>query len=120
MQIFNIYIFISGIHYVKPYLLQNQNKKICANCKFFISNENKCSKFGVIDIITGKFNYEEAIIVRKDEEKCGDDAIFFKKNYFTFISITFDYLLNNNSSIFLFFYFSFFIIIYILINNSYI
>lgn len=100
MQIYIIYIFITVIPNVKLYLIQNHNTKICANCKFFISNENKCSKFGDLDIITGKYNYEDANIVRKDNYKCGEDAIFFKKNYFKFISITFDFLLANNLSIF--------------------
>ena len=42
-------------------------------------------------LITGKHDYEDAIIVRNDDNKCGEDAIFFKKNYFKFISIPFDF-----------------------------
>jgi hypothetical protein len=102
MQIYIIYIFITAIPNVELYLLQNQNKKICADCKFFISNKNECSKFGDVDIITGKHNYEPAIKVRNDNYKCGEDAIFFKKNYFKFISITFNFLLENNLSVLLF------------------
>jgi hypothetical protein len=107
MQIYIIYIFITAISNVKLlYLPKIHNKKICADCKFFISNKNECSKFGDVDIITGKYNYEQAIEVRNDDNKCGEDAIFFKKNYFKFISITFDFLLKNNLSIFLFCYFT--------------
>ena len=123
MQIYIIYIFITAIPIVKLYLLQNHNTKICANCKFFISNKNKCSKFGDIDIITGKHNYENAIIVRNDNDKCGEDAIFFKKNYFKFISIVYDFLLENNLFIFLFSYITFPFIIILLslwnITNKY-
>ena len=50
MQIYIIFILITAIPNVKLYLLQNNNKKICANCKFFISNKNECSKFGEVDI----------------------------------------------------------------------
>ena len=108
MQIYIIYIFITAIPNAKLYLLENHNKKkICANCKFFISNKNECSKFGDVDIITGKYDYEDAIIVRNDNNKCGQDAIFFKKNNFKFISITFDFLLKNNLSIFIFSYITF-------------
>ena len=109
MQLYIIFIFITDIPNVKLlYLPQTNNKKICANCKFFISNKNECSKFGDVDVITGKYKYEPALEVRNDYDKCGEDAIFFKKNYFKFISITFDFLLENNLSIFLFCYFSFF------------
>jgi hypothetical protein len=102
-----IYIFIIAISKVDLYLLQNHNIKICANCKFFISNKNKCNKFGNIDIITGKYNYEDAIEVKNDYDKCDEDAIFYKKNYFKFISISFNFILENNLSIFLFCYFTF-------------
>jgi hypothetical protein len=115
MQIYIIYIFITSIPSVKLFnLVQNYNKKICADCKFFISNKNECSKFGDVDIITGKYNYEKAVEVRNDYDKCGEDAIFFKKNNFKFISITFNFLLENSLSIYLFCYFSFFFTIIVL------
>jgi hypothetical protein len=107
MQFYIIYIFITAIPNVKLLnLIQNHNKKICADCRFFNSNKKECTKFGDIDIITGKYNYESAVEVRNNDDKCGEDAIFFKKNYFKFISITFDFLLKNNLSIFLFCYFT--------------
>ncbi len=94
-----IIILIPKVELVK--ILQNQNKKLCVNCRFFISNNNKCSKFGTIDIITGEHEYDKAIDVRQDEYKCGDDAIFFEKNYLRFIYIPFTFLLNNFLIIFL-------------------
>ena len=87
-------------------LLPSPKKKICADCKFFISNKNECKKFGEVDLITGKYKYEPAFEVRNSYDKCGEDAIFFKKNYFKFISITFNFLLENNLSVFLFCYFT--------------
>ena len=101
MKIYIIYIFITAIPNVELHLLPIQEKKICANCKFFISNKKECSKFGDIDIITGKHDYEEAISVRNDEEKCGEDAIFFKNNYFKIINVPFEILFENRKFIFL-------------------
>jgi Holliday junction resolvase-like predicted endonuclease len=80
MQIYILFFFIIAIPNVKLLnLINNHNKKICADCKFFISNKNECSKFGEVNIITGKYNYEPAVEVRNDYNKCGEDAIFLKK-----------------------------------------
>lgn len=87
MKIYIMCIFVTFIPNVEFHLLPIQNKKICANCKFFISNTKECSKYGDVDIITGKYDYEDATSVRKDESKCGEDAIFFKNNNFKFLSI---------------------------------
>jgi len=87
MKLLHYIIFINKINNVELYFIKNQNKPICANCKFYIQTNNKCSNFGEINIITNEHNYEEAIIVRKDDNKCGEDAIFFKQNYFKFITI---------------------------------
>ena len=100
MKNYIIYIFITIIDKVQLYFIQNQNKPICANCKFFISNKNECSKFGDVNIITGKYNYETATSVRNDEDKCGEYAIFFKKNYFKFITIPYNFILENCTIIF--------------------
>ena len=94
-----IMILIPKVELVK--ILQNQNKKLCVNCKFFISNNNECSKFGTIDIITGKHDYDKAINIRQDEYKCGDDGIFFEENYIRFIFIPLKFLFNNFLIIFL-------------------
>lgn len=83
------------IHNVEFYFIQNQNKLICANCKFFIPNKNECSKFGDIDIVTNEYKYEDAMIIRKDDTKCGDDAVFFKQNYFKFITVPYLVLLSS-------------------------
>jgi hypothetical protein len=77
MQILYFIFIITNIHSADLYFIQNQNKKICANCKFFIPNKNECCKFGELNIITGEYSYELANSVRKDENKCGEYAIFF-------------------------------------------
>jgi hypothetical protein len=97
MKILQYIFFIINIHRVELYFIQNQHKPICANCKFFIANKNECGKFGDVNIITGKYTYETATSVRNDEDKCGEYAIFFKTNYFKFITIPYYFVLKNSS-----------------------
>ena len=92
-----LYIFCM-IHTTEPYFIKNVNKPKCTNCKFFIPTNKKCSKFGEVDIITNEYKYEPAINVRRDDTKCGEDAIFFKPNYFKMITIPY-YILTENSAI---------------------
>jgi len=103
MKLLQYIIFIIKIHNVELYFIKNQNKPICANCKYFIPTNNECSKFGEINIITNEHVYEEAIIVRKDDNKCGEDALFFKQNYFKFITIPYysivDSIIKNKDTI---------------------
>ena len=93
MKMLHYILFIINICEFESYFIKNQDKPICANCKFFIPNKNECSKFGDIDIITNEYTYEEAIIVRNDETKCGEDALFFEKNNLKFITIPYYFLL---------------------------
>ena len=84
------------IHKTKSHFIQNQNKPICANCKYFIPHKNECSKFGSIDIVTNEYHYEHALSVRNDDNKCGTEAVFFKRNYFKFITVPYYFLVNNS------------------------
>lgn len=95
MRVLYFIFSLINIHNVEPYFIQNKNKPICSNCKFFISNKNECSQFGDVNIITGEYSYEKASSVRNDEDKCGEYAIFFKTNYFKFITIPYYYILEN-------------------------
>jgi hypothetical protein len=99
MKLLHYIIFIIKIESVALYFIKNQNKPICANCKYFIPINNECSKFGEVDIITNEHIYEEAIIVRNDDNKCGEDAMFFKQNYFKFITIPYYGIVENKDTI---------------------
>jgi hypothetical protein len=99
MKMLHYILFIINIREFESYFIKNQDKPICANCKYFIPNKNECSKFGDIDIITNEYTYEEAIIVRNDETKCREDALFFEKNNLKFITIPYYFLLKNNNII---------------------
>jgi hypothetical protein len=78
MKLFYYIFFIINIYKVELCFIQNQYKPLCSNCKFFVPYENKCKKFGEVNIVTGKYTYENANDVRSDEDKCGDYAIFYK------------------------------------------
>ena len=65
--------------------LMNQ-KPLCVNCKFFVKDKNECSQYGYVDLITGEPYYEDAMNVRKDKHKCGENAIYFEKNNFRWIT----------------------------------
>jgi hypothetical protein len=99
MKLLHYIIFIIKIENVELYFIKNQNKPICANCKYFVPTNNECSKFGEINIITNEHIYEDAIIVRTDDDKCGEDAMFFKKNYFKFITIPYYSIIENKDTI---------------------
>jgi hypothetical protein len=96
MMLLQYLLFIISINPVYLYI-QNQGKPICANCKFFIPNKNECSKFGNVNIITGKHNYDNAVDMRNNEDKCGKYAIFFEKNYFKFITVPYFFALDNSA-----------------------
>jgi hypothetical protein len=76
-------------------LIQNQYKPICANCKFFISNKNKCRKFGEMDLVTGEYTYSNAITIRNNKDKCGENAIEFEKDDFKVIKNSYYFLTEN-------------------------
>jgi len=86
---------------VELLFIENKNKQKCVNCKFFIPNNDECSIFGEVDIVTNEYTFEDAIDVRNDVNKCGDDAIFFKKNNFKFVTIPYYFLLEHKNTIIL-------------------
>jgi hypothetical protein len=68
------------VHVIQSYSL-NKNIKICNECKFFISRENKCKRVAEIDFVNGNHNYLDAFLARKNETLCGYDAVYFEKDY---------------------------------------
>ena len=67
MKIFKL--FISSLPLSKSSFI-NYNKKICKDCKHFIGNTTKCSKFGDVDFVSGTVNYDYAESVRLSNNKC--------------------------------------------------
>jgi hypothetical protein len=72
-----------------------QPVKVCANCKHFIGDTKKCSVYGELNIVTGTSQYEDAIDIRKDNKKCGKNAVLFEKNNFRFITTSRYFLIEN-------------------------
>lgn len=89
------------------HIIENENRKICANCKFFISNKKECRKSGEMNIVTGEYIYNTAISTRNDETVCGKNATLYEKNNFVFITNTYYFLVDH----LLFVYFILFYII---------
>jgi hypothetical protein len=106
------------IYPVRLNFIKNQNKPICANCKFFIANKNECGKFGDLDIITGEYTYETAISVRNNEDKCGEDAMLFTKNNYKFITAPYYFAIDNSLLIisYTLIFYIFFYYIYLLLH----
>lgn len=74
--------------------ISNLKIPICVHCKYFMKNitdypppygdppktENGlCAKFGSIHLVSGLVEHELAIRIRRDELKCGKNAIYFIK-----------------------------------------
>jgi hypothetical protein len=114
MNLFLCIIFLGIIPAIYASLIQNKNAKICAHCKFFIPYKNQCTIFGNVDIITGVNNYESESVARNNEEQCGEDAIFFKKNYFKVITEPYYYTMDNTLQVF---YTSFTISLYMWVDQ---
>jgi hypothetical protein len=64
---------------------------ICNECKYFIADEQKCRLFYNVDLVNGK-EYDRAIDVRKSNNKCGIDGVYFEKNKFLFVKEVLDIL----------------------------
>jgi RNA polymerase subunit RPABC4/transcription elongation factor Spt4 len=94
MKTFKLYVFYILFAQVDTSLLPT--KKICRDCKHFIENNNiECRKFSDTDLITGKVTYHSAIDVRKNETKCGEDAVHFEENNFKIITVPYYFFKNN-------------------------
>uniref|UniRef100_A0A6C0DBU5 Uncharacterized protein n=1 Tax=viral metagenome TaxID=1070528 RepID=A0A6C0DBU5_9ZZZZ len=68
-------------------------KKLCKDCKFFIGNEQRCMKFGNTNLVTGQQDYNYASSVRHNNNECGEDAKYFEKNNFKFLTVPYYFTL---------------------------
>ena len=69
--------------------------KLCKDCKYFIADDKTCAQFGSIDLIDGARSYENARDIRLDNEKCGKDAVFFKKNKYKYVTVPYYFVKGN-------------------------
>lgn len=87
-----LYKLLTTLNMLSPLLAKPiHGKKICRECKHFVSYGNECKKFGDMDLVTGIEYYESARNVRIDITKCGENGTLFEKNDFLFIRNTRDF-----------------------------
>ena len=74
-------IFIQNILAIFP-TIKNYNAVLCKNCIYFKKESygsDKCIKFGELDVVSGKIEYDNAYKCRIDSKCCGMEAKYFKK-----------------------------------------
>jgi len=67
--------------------IKNIDKPACINCKFYKTEKfqnfdsiyNKCSKFGSKNIHNDIIYYDSATSCRENNEKCGEEGLYFQK-----------------------------------------
>lgn len=63
------------------YVLQSQVRpriKTCADCKHYVNNTQKCSKFVYMNVVTAEKVYLDASVMRTDPSLCGMGAIHYE------------------------------------------
>jgi hypothetical protein len=62
-------------------------KKLCINCKYYISNKRECALFGETNLVNGENSYSYAISARNNDKKCGEEAKYFVENEYKFLTV---------------------------------
>lgn len=75
--------------------LITQPKKLCKNCKFFIPSNDKCKKFGEIDLVNGENKYMYANTARMTEMHCGHEATYFETNKYKIITAPYYFVIKQ-------------------------
>ncbi len=93
MKFFKLFNILSTIPFIRPSLFPK--KPLCKDCKYLIGNvmDKKCSRFSTYDLVTGKENYEFASSVRRDANKCGEDAKYFEKNHLKIFTVPYYFII---------------------------
>ena len=84
LHITKLYIsimFIQNILSILP-TIKNNNAALCKNCIYFKSESygsNKCIKFGELDVVSRKIEYDYAYKCRLDSNCCGLEAKYFQE-----------------------------------------
>jgi hypothetical protein len=94
MKVFNVFL-LSIIFFPRVFSLLPPPKKICRDCIHYIGDNNDCRLFGDTNIVTGEVKYPPAELIRRDSEKCGEDASHFKKNKFKIITESYFFCKKN-------------------------
>lgn len=85
------FLLVRGTHSLSNRLIQT---KLCKDCKHFIANKEKCALFGDIDFVNGSHDYNYASSVRKNKDKCGENAVYFEENTNKIVTVPYYFILN--------------------------
>lgn len=81
-------LLTSGLSMCSDKIIKNMNIPACKNCIYykprmldreFTSTFNICEKFGNKNIITDEITYHYADLCRRQDDKCGEEGKYFKK-----------------------------------------
>lgn len=87
MKYLNLIKLYISIMFIKNILsnfprIKNYNGILCKNCIYYKSENyvsNKCIKFGELDLVSGKIEYDYAYKCRVDSNCCGLEAKYFQE-----------------------------------------
>ena len=97
MLLFNMKIITFGLFVFSAYAVSNHilPRKLCKDCKHFISHKEECTMFGETDFVNGKHDYNYAKTVRRDIDKCGEDAKYFEENTNKIVTVPYYFILSS-------------------------
>lgn len=68
--------------------------KLCKDCKHFIAHKKECALFiDNTDLVYGKNDYNHARDSRKNEDKCGEKALYFEENTNKIVTVPYYFIL---------------------------
>jgi len=91
MRIFLILLFAFQTNALSNRLVPT---KLCKDCKYFIAHKKECALFiENTDLIYGNNDYNYANTVRKNEDKCGEEAKYFEENTNKIVTVPYYFIL---------------------------
>ena len=80
MKVFIIFLLSISLSLSFPLSPEIKNAYIppCVKCKYHKTENNKCMRYGVKDIVTAEVDYEDARDCRSDKTKCGYYGLYFE------------------------------------------
>jgi hypothetical protein len=82
-KLYILIIFIQNILAISYFVETIKNNAVlCKNCIYFKSESygsNKCIRFGELDVVSGKIEYNYAYKCRLDSNCCGLEAKYFQE-----------------------------------------
>ena len=71
-----MFIFVSVRAFSQ--FIKNANLPICKTCVYYRHKAGKCTKFGVMDVVSGSVHYQSAQLIRSDNGPCEERGLYYK------------------------------------------